>query len=501
MGRGSRGAVLIAWSVAALCTWSTSANAATAEVRHRVVEGNRYEGDSHYADITYRAAPGEANRLDVTRIRHTVTFHDPGARIEPGTGCHTVAPHEVACRGRSGYQPNPLIHVGDGDDRVTLSAATGQYWWVHAGDGADVVTVGGSTAVVGGGGEDRSAGRLYGGSGDDVLRGGRTADDLRGGAGADVLEGRDGDDELTGDGDHPSADVLDGGAGDGDTVSYVDRTLGVTVDLERERGNGAPGEGDRIRGVENAAGGSASDRLLGSDGRNSLYGDYPALCGCLADGGSVAEHDVLVGRGGNDDITGSAGADRVLGGPGRDYLYGGETGDDFLSGGPGGDQLTGSSGFVRYDAGGGNDSIEPDDLGRGSDIACGRGAGDDVYPTTANDRLHEDCEVTQIGDVFVYTRLVRRSGSALELRIRTFDTPLPYGVAVVKLRGPFGEAGERPRFLGKGEVRMVRKQTRTMSIRLTKPGKRLLAHDGPRTVPVRLTLLGRRYDRDGPLRP
>jgi hypothetical protein len=492
---------VVATGLAILCAWSASANAATAEVRHRVVEGNYEEGDRYYADITYRAAPGEANRLDVTRIRHTITFHDPGARIKPGTGCHTVAPHEVACRGRLGYQPDPFIDVGDGDDRVTLSAPHGEYWSVHAGGGADVVSIGGSTAVVDGGGEDHSAGLLYGGAGDDLLRGGDFDDDLRGGSGADVLEGRDGDDELTGDGDHTSADVLDGGAGDGDTVSYVDRTLGVTVDLERARGNGAPGEGDRIRGVENAAGGSGSDRLLGSDARNYLYGDYPALCGCAADGGSVAEHDVMAGRGGSDVLYGTPGADRLLGGSGRDEIDGWQGGDDLLSGGSGGDSLNGGPGMVRIVGGDGDDDIEADDESPRSDVACGRG-GDRVHFPTANHRLEQDCEDVQIGDLLIQTRFARVSRSAMGVDITRIE-----GIAdikecwtVLKLSGPYGEPGERPRYLGRGELRIPRGERRRMEIALTKNGKRMLLRGRRGVVPVHVRVFGRRTcDRDAPL--
>jgi hypothetical protein len=200
-------------------------------------------------------------------------------------------------------------------------------------DVVDVVDVGsGGSAVQGGPGDDRITGapqaqggpgndtisiapglkrfaQLSGDEGDDVLTGADGIDTLVGGDGRDVLSGGPGDDLLTGDGGATiAADAIDGGAGT-DVVEYADRRAGISVDLTRPESAGAPGEGDRLAGIEAVNGGRGPDRLTGDAGDN-----------------------VLAGGGGADVISGGQGDDNVEGGRGRDRLDGG-AGDDALEAG------------------------------------------------------------------------------------------------------------------------------------------------------------------------
>jgi serralysin len=120
---------------------------------------------------------------------------------------------------------------------------------------------------------------------------------------------------------------------------------------------------DGFRGVliENAVGGSGSDRIAGNAAANALYG-----------GGGW---DRIQGLGGEDRISGGAGGDVLSGGDRADVLRGG-SGDDSLSGGRGSDSfygdagddlLVGSGGADRFvfGAGGGVDTVR--DFG-GSDV-------------------------------------------------------------------------------------------------------------------------------------
>lgn len=110
---------------------------------------------------------------------------------------------------------------------------------------------------------------LYGGAGNDTMKGHKGTDDLVGGDGNDKLDGLAGSDYLTG-GD--GNDILKGGAGD--------------------------------------------DWLRGDAGNDTLKGD--------------AGDDVLYGGEGNDILDGGAGADRLIGGLGTDTLKGGSGADKFL---------------------------------------------------------------------------------------------------------------------------------------------------------------------------
>ena len=119
--------------------------------------------------------------------------------------------------------------------------------------------------------------------------------------------GTAGDDVLAG---NDAGNVLDGGSGGTDTVSYADReaTEGVTASLTTNTGGAkSGGETDQYAGIENLIGGAGDDTLTGNGSANELRG-----------------------LGGADDLDGAGGGDRLLPGLGGGTNVGG-TGTDVVS--------------------------------------------------------------------------------------------------------------------------------------------------------------------------
>jgi len=282
--------VLLAVIAFACCATNARAATVTYEPAPPADPNDHSGGPFSYVHI--KAGPGEANVLDIARAGQAIVIRDAGAPLVYGPGCQEQADGSVRC-------PAGEVdaRMGDGDDRVL--AHTGAF--VDGGSGndtleADLVRF------------DSSA--LYGGDGDDVLRG---DGDLDGGAGRDRLTGGPGDDILEG---GAGADTIDGGAGS-DELTFRSSTTGVVVDLA----DPGPDGGDAVTGVENLTGGPADDRLAGDDGPNRIY--------------AGEGDDVLAGRGGKDTLDGGKGDDRIDGGAGGDALEG-----EWLDGGPGSDVLT-----------------------------------------------------------------------------------------------------------------------------------------------------------------
>ncbi|MGD9830180.1 MAG: hypothetical protein AB7E70_19085 [Hyphomicrobiaceae bacterium] len=227
------------------------------------------------------------------------------------------------------------------------------------------IDIGGSYAIDAGGATDRIyefenaigsafADRIYGSTGDNVVRPG---------TGSDILYG----------------------LGGIDTVDYSDASAGVRVELFNSYAIDGGGATDYLSSFENIVGSAFADRLYGSagdnvirpgDGADYVYGmggrdtiDYSdagasvrielnnsyALDGsgaadCLSGFtdavGSVfadriygtADANVLSGLAGGDVIYGLAGDDMLLGGDGDDKLIGGD-GNDTLTGGDGADRF------------------------------------------------------------------------------------------------------------------------------------------------------------------
>jgi Ca2+-binding RTX toxin-like protein len=203
---------------------------------------------------------------------------------------------------------------------------------------------------------------VYGGAGNDTMWTGAGNDTLYGGMGNDYLNGEAGV----------------------DTVSYMDATSYVTVNLSNTGAQNTVGAGtDTILSVENLYGSLYNDTLTGDANANSIWGD--------------AGNDIIDGGSGNDILDGGAGDDLVRGGLGNDTLIGG-SGTDNLSytdmaaavtvnlstltaqntGGGGTDTI---SGFENLDGTSYNDTLTGDG---GNNIIVG-GAGNDTINGGAGD--------------------------------------------------------------------------------------------------------------------
>jgi hypothetical protein len=303
--------------------------------------------------VSFRAAPGERNRLQVSEEPGRIVLVDPGARFTARRPCRREGAHRASCPG--GGEDTIDVHLGDRADRAGMSL---QYlgWTVHGGRGDDVLT--------GNFGSDT----LYGDRGRDILRGGPGSDSLHAGSGRDRVYGGPGSDTLYDDRSKlpTSGDVFVGGPNDstwnggpGDVVSYAGRRVPLDLDLTRTPVNRS-GEGDRFRGIESLRGGRGNDRIAGTSATNWLEGG-PGHDRVFGRGG----HDVLIG-----DPSGFKGNDMLSGGGSRDVLWG-EAGRDRLIGGGGGDLLVGldtPSNAERPDA-----DVAPDaaECGNGEDFVRG----------------------------------------------------------------------------------------------------------------------------------
>ncbi|MBK6895637.1 MAG: tandem-95 repeat protein [Alphaproteobacteria bacterium] len=174
-----------------------------------------------------------------------------------------------------------------------------------------------------------------------------------------LLDGRGGDDigtvnlTITNEDDTftatAPAENFNGGAGN-DTVTYINSTAAVVIDLLNNTSTGGFAAGDTFVSIENLIGSNLvalKDTLKGNDGVNSLYG----LVGddnLYGNGGDDNLYggdglDILSGDNGNDNLYGDAGNDTLKGRDGDDSLYGGE-GNDYLEGGNNNDTLYGGAG-------------------------------------------------------------------------------------------------------------------------------------------------------------
>lgn len=231
-------------------------------------------------------------------------------------------------------EDDDVLYGGEGDDDMRGSAGHDQ---LDGGTGADTMSGGsGVDTLVGGEGDDS----MSGGAQDDILNGDAGNDDMSGGSGNDVMDGGHGDDDMSGGSGNDNmtgdngADTMEGGSG-ADTMT-----------------------GDA--GDDDMSGGSGGDNMSGGAGADSI------------DGGSG--NDDLSGGDGNDVVRGGSGNDTIDGGDGRDNLNGG-SGNDVLSGGAGNDRLVGYNGDDALDGGAGRDRLVID---AGNDTLTG-GADDDRF--------------------------------------------------------------------------------------------------------------------------
>src|SRR5918995_211976 len=182
---------------------------------------SKYGGAPPVPITTFQGAPGEANRVSVSRAGGDLVVRDDGTVLTPEAPCAAVDEHSARCpvtEGSYGLHGFGAL-LGDGDDTLAIA------------------------------GDMRVETELSGGDGKDVIEGSDGNDAIDGGSGDDRLLGRGGHDEL----------------------SYATRTAPVTVDLARETG-GEAGETDGVGGFEVLVGGRGADVLRGAAGDEVLDG-------------------------------------------------------------------------------------------------------------------------------------------------------------------------------------------------------------------------------------
>ncbi|RDJ13959.1 peroxidase family protein, partial [Rhizobium grahamii] len=179
---------------------------------------------------------------------------------------------------------------------------------------------GGEHVVLGGSSRNDT---LIGGEGDDTLWGGAGDDRLEGGFGVDHLHGGDGDDIITDSGtDVGAADVIHGDAGEDvinggnglDLIFGGDDSDFIYGGSESKTISGGEGN-DFIRGPSGPsfiAGNEGDDWLEGGDGFDTLAGENSELFF----NSTIIGHDVLNGRGNDNDYDAESGDDIMFQGPG-----------------------------------------------------------------------------------------------------------------------------------------------------------------------------------------
>ena len=175
-----------------------------------------------------------------------------------------------------------------------------------------------------------------GGTGNDILIGNQVSNRLEGGAGADTLTGGAG------------ADVLIGGAGS-DTASYKTSPQGININLVTGLGFGGDATGDTLQSIENVEGSEFADTFIANADPNQLDGRggidtvsyVNSTAGVNVDlstgegSGGFASGDLLIKI---ENIQGSD-FDDTLTGDSQINVLNGRGGNDVLAGGAGKDTL------------------------------------------------------------------------------------------------------------------------------------------------------------------
>jgi serralysin len=187
--------------------------------------------------------------------------------------------------------------------------------------------------------------------------------------------------------------VIDLRAGFFSNVGGLTGNVAVAQGVTIEDAKGGSGS-DRIIGnaaANNISGGAGADTIDGGAGSNVLRGD---------DGNDTitggAAFDDINGNMGNDSASGGGGDDWVVGGKDNDLLYGDDGGDivygnlgaDTCEGGAGADLVRGGQGDDIVRGGDGNDWLSGD---RGNDTITG-GAGADIFHGS------QDAGIDQVAD-------------------------------------------------------------------------------------------------------
>jgi Ca2+-binding RTX toxin-like protein len=251
------------------------------------------------ADVTFAQQLDGVNRLFATR------FVTCGG--EPATIVGTDASETL-----NGTAGDDVIVGFGGNDRINGLGGNDK---ICGGDGSDILDGGSGADVINGqAGADTAAygGHTAGvtvsldnaandGNSDDGPVGARDnvgtdTENINGSSGADTLTGSARNNSFAG---NSGADVFKG-LGGIDTVTYLTRNVGVTVDIDGVADDGNANDGpvgarDNVMpDIENLTGGAGADTLRGSSGANVLRGGAGA--------------DSLFGLGGNDVLFANDGA-------------------------------------------------------------------------------------------------------------------------------------------------------------------------------------------------
>jgi serralysin len=235
------------------------------------------------------------------------------ARVSLATQSMTTATHTVTLANIENISGTIYADVIEGDSGSNRLRGLGDYDWFLATEGSDSYDGGSGRDMVSyvyapeavrvdmNAGQglaglalgdtytsiERITGSIYG----DVVFGGVGDEDLRGVGGYDWFIGS------------PGRDRFDGGSG-ADTVAYWTSQTGVMANLSLGYGSGGDADRDLFTAIENLTGSSFGDRLTGDNGRNVLRG--------------LGGDDVLNGYGSVDRLEGGAGNDKLDGGWGWD---------------------------------------------------------------------------------------------------------------------------------------------------------------------------------------
>ncbi|MEI6573176.1 MAG: hypothetical protein WCO61_06505 [Alphaproteobacteria bacterium] len=291
---------------------STIANLSlNADIKDKVVNVENVIGTKNDDRIS---GDSNANSLQGGDGADTLSGNDGDDSLSGGLGADCL----------SGGTGNDTLDGGAGDNiaHYTYLNSVGTY----------VLRVAGATAItstIGNGEIDvlQNIENILGSGGNDCIIGDNAANSLFGGNGNDTFFGSGG------------GDYIDGGVGDDDLADFSQRlsfandpngalensSVGISVDLDRNRGQRGDADGLKIYNIEH---------LIGSYGDDTLSGD--------------SQKNRLNGGDGSDSLFGNSGDDSLYGGEGNDTLKGG-TGDDYLDGG------NGTSDSVDYSDTGAND--------------------------------------------------------------------------------------------------------------------------------------------------
>jgi len=340
-----------------------------------------------------------------------------GVDVDLGTETTADALKIIGSSGNDTYVFGATGVTVNSDALADIRVAHVEQYLATMGGGNDSFSAAGSAAT---GAAFAQAVEIYGGDGNDSIRGGAAADIYHGGLGNDVLVGGDAPD---------GGDTMNGDDGV-DVADYSARTAAVTVTVDGQANDGGSGgsEGDDVAvDVETVKGGGGDDSLTGGAGSQTISGGPGAdtLAGGAGDdilNGDAGDDRFDAGSGadGADVLNGGAGIDtadysarqmaitvaidaqagdgqlgendrvatdveNLLGGDGNDRLTGssaanllvGGAGDDVLGGGDGNDTLRGNDGDDSMSGGNGNDVLDAEEAPHGGDTMMG-GAGVDL---------------------------------------------------------------------------------------------------------------------------